>query len=290
ASKARNERGWQEYRHQHQRDADDRTEQLVHGLDRRFLMRQAPLDVMRRALDHDDGVVDDDADRKHDREQRRQVDGEAERRHRRKRADDGNGHRGRRHQHGAPVLEKYYDHDQNQDRRLEQRLPYLLDGFAHEYGGVEGNAVGQPRRKALHQLVHLLGDLARHVERVRLQRLKDGDAGRRLAVEREDLAIGLRAELHAADVAHVDHLPVRFGLDDDILELADILEAAGDVEGVLKRLRVRRRRHAELAGGDLLVLAFERVDNILGRQRTRVELVGIEPDAHRILAGAEDVD
>src|SRR6516225_6469888 len=142
----------------------------------------------------------------------------------------------------------------------------------------------------LRELIHLLGDFARYVERVRFQRLKDADARRGLAVEREDLAVGLRTQLDAADVAHVHHLPVRFGLDHDVLELADIVEAAGDVEGVLKSLRVRRRRHAELAGGDLLVLALERVDDVLGGQRTRVELVGIEPNPHRILAGPEDID
>ena len=137
---------------------------------------------------------------------------------------------------------------------------------------------------------HLGRDFAGHVERVRLQRLEDADARRRLPVEREDLAIGLRAELDAADVAHIDHLPVRFGLDDDVLELAHVVEAGGDVERVLERLRVRRRRHPELAGRDLLVLALERVDDVFGRQRTRIELVGVEPDAHRILAGPENID
>ena len=50
------------------------------------------------------------------------------------------------------------------------------------------------------------------------------------------------------------------------------------------------RRHAELAGGDLLVLLLDGTDDILRRQRARVELVGVEPEAHRILAGAEDID
>ena len=290
AGEARDECGGQEHRHQHEGDADDRPEQLVHGLDRRLLRRQAPLDVMRRALDHHDGIVHDDADRQHDREQRRQVDRESERRHGRKRADDGDRHRGHGHQHGAPVLQEHHDHDQHQDRRLEQRLPYFFDGLAHERGGVEGNAVGKSRREAFRELIHLLGDFARHLERVRLERLKNADARRGLAVEREDLAVGLRTQLDPPDVAHVDHLPVRFGLDDDVLELADIVEAAGDVEGVLKSLRVRRRRHAELAGGDLLVLALERVDDVLGRERTRIKLVGIEPNPHRILAGPEDID
>ena len=88
----------------------------------------------------------------------------------------------------------------------------------------------------------------------------------------------------------MDHLPVRFRLDDDILELADVIESARNVERVLKSLGVRGRRHAQLPGGDLLVLSLERVDDVFGGQRKRIELVGIEPDAHRILAGSEDVD
>src|SRR3984893_2376129 len=167
---------------------------------------------------------------------------------------------------------------------------HFVDGLAHERGGIERNGIGQPGRKSLRGLAHLLGDFAGHVERVRLQRLVDADAGCRLAVEGEDLAIGLRAELYAADVAHVDHLPVLRGLDHDVFELADVVEAAGDVERILEGLRARGRRHAELAGRDLLVLAFESVDDIFGRQREGIELVGVEPDAHRILAGPEDID
>src|SRR5262249_3259812 len=137
-------------------------------------------------------------------------------------------------------------------RRLEQRLPYLVDRFAHERGGVEGNAVGQPGWKILRKLRHFPFNLMGYVERIRLERLENADAGRRLAVEREDLAVGLRAELDAPHVAHVDHLPVRFRLDDDVLELADVIEPARDVERVLKSLRVRGRRHPQLPGGDLL--------------------------------------
>jgi hypothetical protein len=68
---ARQERGRQKHRHQHERDPDDRAEQLGHGADRCVLRRQALLDVPGGSLDHDDGVVDHDADRQHDREQGR---------------------------------------------------------------------------------------------------------------------------------------------------------------------------------------------------------------------------
>ena len=67
------ERRRDEHRHEHQRDAEDRPEQLVHRLDGGIVRRQPMLDVLGRAFDHDDGVVDDDADGEDDGEQRRQV-------------------------------------------------------------------------------------------------------------------------------------------------------------------------------------------------------------------------
>src|SRR5260370_37910459 len=114
--------------------------------------------------------------------------------------------------------------------------------------GIKRHGVAQPLRKVLGELRHFGRNLARHVERVRLQRLKDADACRRLAVEREDLTVGLGAELDAADVAHVYHLPVLLGLDDYVFELADIVETGRDVERILESLRVRPRRHSELDG------------------------------------------
>ena len=66
----------------------------------------------------------------------------------------------------------------------------------------------------------------RDVERVGAGRLEDREARRRLAVEREDLAVGLRAELDAADVAHARDLAGAAGLDDHVGELLGIVEPA----------------------------------------------------------------
>ena len=69
-----------------------------------------------------------------------------------------------------------------------------------------------------------------------------------------------------------------------------VVEPAGDVERVLELLARRRRRHADLAGGDLLALLLDRLDDVLRHQPARLQLVRIEPDPHRILAGAEHGD
>ena len=52
-------------------------ETSLHRLDRRLARRQAVLDVMLDRLDDDDRVVDDDADRQHQAEQRQVVEAEA---------------------------------------------------------------------------------------------------------------------------------------------------------------------------------------------------------------------
>ena len=81
-------------------------------------------------------------------------------------------------------------------------------------------------------------------ERIRAGRQEDRHARRRFAVEREDLAVGLRAEFDAADVADARDLAGVAGLDDDVGELGGIVERAAHVDGVLERLIVRRRRRA----------------------------------------------
>jgi len=100
----------------------------------------------------------------------------------------------------------------------------------------------------------------------------------------------LRAKLDPADVAHARDFAIVAGLDDDALELGLVVEASRDIEGVLERLAGRSRWRADLACGDLLALLLDRLDDVLRHQPTHLQLVRIEPDPHRILAGAEHRD
>src|SRR5215467_3454146 len=109
----------------------------------------------------------------------------------------------------------------------------------------------------------------------------------RPAIEPEILAEGLGAELVAADVPHPRDAPVCGGLDNHIRKRIRFAEPARDIERILKRLAVRRRRHADLAGCHLLALLLQRLNDVLDVEPARLHLVGIEPDAHGILAGAE---
>ena len=70
-----------------------------------------------------------------------------------------------------------------------------------EFGGVEGNFRDQALRELALEHGQFLLHFVRHVERIRARRLVDRQSRRRLAVERENLPVGLRSELHPAHVA-----------------------------------------------------------------------------------------
>ena len=116
-----------------------------------------------------------------------------------------------------------------------------------------------PCGKTPGELVHLRLDLVGDRDGVGFRQERDGDAGGRLAVEIERLAVGLGAELDAADVADPGDLSAVGGvdLDDDVLELVRVVEPPLEVERVLEVLALRRRRRADLPRGDLLALLLD---------------------------------
>ena len=291
SGQSRQEGGGDEHRHQHQRDADDRTYQLVHRLLCGLAARHALLDIARDAFDDDDRVVDDDADRQHDGEQRREIDRKAKRRHRSEGADDRHRNGRRRNEHRAPILQENENDDQHQNAGLDQCPIHLVDRSSHEFRGVVGRQVAEARREAFGELVHFRFDCVGDRDGVGVRQQRDGDPGGRPAVQGKRLAVSLRAELDAADVADSGDLSAICGidLDDDVPDLGGIVQAAFEVERILKILAFRRRRRADLAGGDFLALLLYDVDDVLRRQASRLKQVRIHPNPHGVLPGAEDL-
>ena len=193
------------------------------------------------------------------------------------------------HQHRAPVLQEDENDDQHQNGRLDQRAIDFVDRGPHEFRGVVRDDVDEALREALGELVHFRFHLVGDRNGVGLRQEGDGDAGGRPAVEVERLAVGLGAELGVANVADSGDLSAvrRIDLDDDVLELGGIVQAADEIQRVLKILAFRSGRRPDLAGGDLLALLLDDVDHVLRRQAPRLKQVRVEPDAHRVLSGAE---
>ena len=143
ARDAGNEGDRHEHREQHQRDGDDRRGDLAHGAPRRFGRRESrgPSPAVLDRLDHHDRVVDDDADREHQREQRHRVGGKPSASITAKVpiSETGTAISGMRVARKLP--RNRIDDDDDEDERLEQRLHHLLDALLDEDRRVVGDLV-----------------------------------------------------------------------------------------------------------------------------------------------------
>ena len=167
-------------------------------------------------LDHDDRVVDHDADGEHQREQRHGVGGEAERQHHGERADQRYRHGDQRDQGGAEVAEEQEDDDDDEDERLEQRVHDLLDAFLDEGRGVVGDLVVDALRERRPSAVRASCRMSSALS-IALPPgdLVDADHRGRSAVQPAAGFGASRRKLDARDVAHAHERAVRIGAHDD---------------------------------------------------------------------------
>ena len=128
------------------------------------------------------------------------------------------------------------------------------------------------------------------LQRVGAWALEDSHRDRNAIVEIAVAVVVGGAELDATDVADAHHAPVALGLDDDISEGLRVDEPALRLDIELEGAGLRHRRLVDDAGRHLHVLSAQRSNHVTGSQIAGRELFGIEPDAHRVVARAEDGD
>ena len=191
---------------------------------------------------------------------------------------------------GAPCLQEEDDDDHDQRDRFQQRMDDGLDRGADELRGVVDDVVfdivGHVHLDLFHHRADVVGDL----DGVRARSLEDGNGDGRLVVQQRPQRIIRRAQLDPGDVAQPHDLAVRAGLHDDLAELLLIGEAALGVDRELEIEAFDARRGADDAGGGLHVLGADFVDDVARRQAVFGHLLRVEPDAHGIIARAEQLD
>ena len=206
-------------RGQHHRHGDDRPAELARGIDGGRNRRHAFLEMAVDVLDHDDGVVDDEADAEHQREQREQIDRVAERQKNRERSDQRQRNGDRRYQRRTHRSEEHEHHERDDDQRLDQAEHDLVDRGIHEFGGVVDDLAVQAARQLRLDVRPDLAHAADHFQKIGGGRDLHADIDRLLAVEAHFRFIILGAEGDVGDVLQADHRAVRL-LDDEIAELA----------------------------------------------------------------------
>ena len=231
-------------------------------------------------LQHDDGVVDHQADGEHQRQQRQRIDGEAEGVHQREGADqrDGNGdERDQRRPDGAEEEEN--DQDDENDG-LADGVVDVLDRLGDEHRLVVGDADFHPLRQRLPDARQDLLHLLRHVEGIGRRLLDDAQRDGGLAVEADHAPLIERAELGMTDIFKPHEIAVGL-LDDQVIELIRRAQVGLGENGELALLAL------DAAGRHLDILAPERGLDVLRRQLVGGEALRIEPNAHGIFAFAE---
>ena len=293
---ARDKRRRHKHAHQGQRRGDqgprDLTHRLPRGLPRGEPLREPPLDV----LHHHNRVVDDDADRQHEAKQREVVEGEAEAGHHRERADERNRHSEHWDQRGPPVLQEDQHHEKHEHDRFEERLDHLLHALLHKHRGVVVDRVAEALGEVAGKRGHLAVDCLGGGHRVGAGQLEDGDRDGGLTVEPAGHLLVFGAKLHPADVANPHDaggtggpftaaaLP---GLHDHLGKLFGRRQPPGGVDRQLKVDHADGRLAAESPCGHLHVLLAKRSHHIASGEAAGGELVGVEPDPHRVVAAAE---
>ena len=112
--------------------------------------------------------------------------------------------------------------------------------------------------------------------------------GCRDAVFAAEAGVALAGKLRARDVLHPQDRAVRQRADDHVVEFDAFRQAALDVDGVLE-LRARfGGRLSDLSGGRHKVLFVDDVGEIGSGQPEFRQLVGANPEAHGVVALADD--
>ena len=279
---------WDEDCGEHQGDAHHRTGHLFHRLLRGRQRVEPQMHVMLDGLHHHDGVVHNDANCEHQSKQRQRVDGEPQRNEDRETSDQRNRDGQQGNQRGAEAPEEEKDNQNYQSQRFEQRLRHFFDGTGDEARAVIGDAVVQSRRKAgfgsLQSGPHTLDD----VQRIRSRRLVDDDERGWRSVQPAIAGVVARRQFGARHVPQPQQRSVRQRPDHDVVVFLGGVQTALDVYRVFE---VRARGRGRLAQGSsrrLYVLILNGRLNIGGRQPQFGEFVRASPDAHGIVALADD--
>src|SRR5262249_17847203 len=289
ARNAGNERRGDEHGAEHKGDGDQRGADLVHALVRRRARIEAGFDIPLDVLHHDNGIVDDDADREHEPEQRKVVQRKAEYRHDEEGPDQRYRNGNDRNDGGAPGLQEQDHHQYDEDHRLQDGLADRADGLLNELGRVVDDRVLDARRKALRELIHGGDDAVRRRQRVRARPLEDREGHRGIAIEIGIGRVILPGKLDARHVAQANHGGGGL-LDQDVVELVGIGQASQRLHRDLKGALLRARRLVEDPGTDPDRLTLQSNDDVVRGQVQSLQTVGIDPDAHRVVATAEHRD
>jgi hypothetical protein len=248
-----------------------------------FQRTLALIDTALDVLEHDDRIVDHQADGEDQRQQRQDVDRVPHGVHEDEAADqrDRDGHR--RHQCGAERAQEQQNDQHHQAQSFEQAFQHLVNRGIDEDrivgADLDPHAIGQHRLQGLDLGAHSLGD--RHGVRLRLAQHGEAD---RLDVVGPDIgAVVLDAARHLCDIAELHRIAGNLR-HHQLAKGLGIIDPPGKLDGEFTVERLH------LAGGQLDIAAAERLLDICHRDVAGRHGGAVEPDPHGVAPLSVDRD
>ncbi len=240
-------------------------------------------DISRDVLDHDDGVVDDEACGDRQGHQREVVERVAQQVHHTERADDRQWHSHARDDRCGDPAQKQEDHQHDESNREQELVLHVAHRRPDGHGAVSEDGDVHARRETALQLRQKLLDAIDDVDdvRARLALNVHDDGGRRIHPRR------LLRVFHAVDdaghVGHTHRRAVAIG-DDDRL----VVRAGEDL--VVRPDAVALLRSLQIALGLIGIRRRQSAAQILEAQSVRGQSSGIGLHTHGGLLSAADGD
>ncbi len=163
----------------------------------------------------------------------------------------------------------------------------FVDRSFDEAGRVERHLVAQPVGKALREALHRGVDRRGDFQCIGAGLEVDADRDSRRAVERGNGSVVQGAELDPSDVLHAQRRTVLVRAQDDLLEFARVDQLSLGRDRIGEGLMAGQGLLAEPAGGKLRILLANGCRDIAGDELVLRDLVGTQPNAHRIVGRTE---
>ena len=274
----------QEYRDQHGRGRDHGEGDLARAALGRDQGRLAEIGATLDVLEHDDRIVDDEADAENQGEQGQQVDRVAECIESDKGGDQADRHGHGRNQGRTRAAEEQEDHQHDQHAAFDQGCIDALDRRLDE----QGRVIGDEDLGALGQgLLHALGFGARSagdIEAVGGGGLDDAETDIRLAVAAQVGAALFGGAFDLRHVAEAHDIAVAALGQGELGEIVGFGVIALHAQGEIAALRF------DATGRQFDILAPQRRFDVRNGEAARRQGLAVEPDAHRVALSAADVD
>ena len=250
---------------------------------RRLIGPHPALEVAVHVLDHDDGVVDHEADRNRQRHQRKIIDRETGEPHAGASPGQSQRHRDACRDGRREPAQECEHHQHDQERGRQQRPLHILDAGTDGPGTIDKGGDFDGAGNPLPQFGYQCLDAINGVDDVGVALLGNLDQNRRLLVEPGDRPAVADGILYFRDIREPDEATVR-AFDQDFAEFGGRPHLPVNRQGFALATAIEDAHRAQRVGID------DRESDIIGGNSGIGERDRIERNPNRGLVGAADGD